>query len=537
MLLKLVRLTACLLLAVAGLPAVAANAAPLSPGKVDLTRASLAVDDFSGHAAARWDGVASVGPAPSLTYSGQTMTIGWSGAADPMTYGAHRAITGVDWSGYQKLRVALRATDLVDNPTITLTGTDGSSYRARFPGPHTRISATRAGWLQLEADLAPAGRELLARISDITVSATPTQYEKSGSLSIGPIDLVGSRGFYGPSAFVDPTLSTYAGRNWTDVATRIHEQGFTSVHLTVLHFDQDFSGIVGALHQAGLPVALNIYPTTNFEAYAAHPDWRQVSLGGEGAFSWRVYLSPTNQDFVQWLHGQITRLMSTYAFDGFTLDEPWYEVWGGPYHDNPSHADYMDISSSARDAFKMQYGYDPVPALFLKDSDDVYYLDPAKAQSTQYKQWVQFRIDTINQFMAGLATTARATAPGLPVFLTYVSDARVPGGYGKAPEYQAQDLSSMQTAVHPAGVIFESAWQDWEQPGLAPNYILDYTKAYVPQLQPGVVGLGQPDVGSLIKRNMSWLKEFSADSWQGGFAGYVIYEWSIGDWPTGGPPL
>lgn len=519
-------------------PAAAATprtgAARSSPA-ASLDAVSLTIDNFRADAADRWTPATTAGTVPTLAFS-DAMTLAWPAEPAGTTVSATRTVTGIDCSGYRSLQITVPAADRAAHPTVVLTATDGSLHMVRFSGPGTRVLPVAPGWVQLTATLPDTSRETLARIAQITVGVMPVGGH-AGRLRVQDISLLGSRGFSGPTTFVDPALSTYAGRDWTDVAARIHDQGFTAVHLIVLDFGTDLSPMVDAFHTVGMLVALTIFPTTNFQAYDAHPEWRQLSLGGESAYSWRVYLSPTNPDFVAWLQGQVSRLMRTYAFDGFTLDEPWYEVWGGPYKDNPEHQYYMDISAGARQAFEKQYAYDPLPTLFVTDTDGTYSLDPIMAGSTQYQQWVRFRIDTISAFMAGLADVVRTANPRLPVFLTYVADVTVPGGAGKTPEYQAQDLDSMQVAVHPAGIIIESAWQDWLQPDLPPDYVLDYTNAYVPQLHPGVIGLGQPDIGSVIKRNMAWLKDFSGYSWQGGFSGYVIYEWSIGDWPTGGPPL
>jgi hypothetical protein len=499
------------------------------------SQGTFVVDSFTDQPAGRWAASASTGASPQLTFDA-AMTMSWSRGSAQRTMTAKRAVTDQDWSGYDHLQATIRTRDIKDQPAITLTATDGSSFTARTPR-NVKIVPAGHGLVTLDVDLRRTTRELLARVNGISVAASAGRL--GGSLSVTSISLGSPRGFYGPTTFIDPALSTYnyKGRDWNTIAGRIHAQGFTAIHLIVLDFDQDYSEIVDAMHNVGMKVSLTIFPTTNVQAYTAHPDWRQKSLGGDAEYSWRVYLSPTNSDFVTWLHSQVTRLMDKYDFDGLSVDEPWYEVWGGPSKDNPEHAHYMDVSDSARAAFAASYGFDPLTELFLKDADGTYYLNPAQAGSKEYQEWVQFRIDTVNSFMAGLADTARAAKPGIAIFLTCLADVRIPGGAGKAPEYQAQDLDSMQTAVRPQGIIFESAWQDWLQPNLDPSYVLDYANAYVPQLHKGVAGLGQPDVGSVIQRDFPWVKEFSADAWHGGFSGYVTYEWSIGNWPTGGPPL
>ncbi|QDP95376.1 hypothetical protein FOE78_05115 [Microlunatus elymi] len=465
---------------------------------------------------------------------GHELQITWRrGAA---VVGAERTVIGEDWSGYRSVEVTVPAAELGSGTRLRFIGADGSD-RAITLRPDGRTRPVGSGRLAVTVGLEPIGAPLLSRIAKLRIEHRPRN-GRAGTLRVGALSLTQSCGFLGPSTFLDPALSTYdyPDRRWSTIAARIRDQGFTAIHLIILDFDKDYTEIVDALHALGLQVSLTIFPTTNVDAYNQHPNWRQVSLGGDGAYSWRVYLSPTNNDFVSWLHRQVSALMSRYAFDGLTLDEPWYEVWGGPYRDNPEHAHYMDVRESARDAFRRQHGFDPLTKIFSKDDEGVYYLTPEMKDSAEYQQWVQFRIATINNFMRGIADAARAVR-SIDVFLTYVADVRVPGGAGKSPEYQAQDIPAMQNVVPPQGMIIETAWQDWLQPDLDPSYVLDYTKAYVPQLEPGVLGLGQPDIGSVVQRDMAWVKEFSADCWTGGFGGYVIYEWSIGKWPTGGPPL
>ena len=153
----------------------------------------------------------------------------------------------------------------------------------------------------------------------------------------------------------------------------------------------------------------------------------------------------------------------------------------------------MDISAGARQAFEKQYAYDPLPTLFVTDADGTYYLDPAMAGSTQYRQWVQFRIDTISAFMAGLADVARIANPRLPVFLTYVADVTVPGGAGKTPNTKRRiSIPCRSRYIRQA-----SSSSRRGRTGCSPTcrrITYSTTRRYVPQLHPGVVGLGQPDI-------------------------------------------
>lgn len=513
-----------------------------------LRDATLLVDDFSQDPSDSWS-IHTAGSSvnPSLAFqatgSGIFMNVNWTGEPVGVTVSVTRQVSKQDWSGYNQLQFAITNASLREDPWVSLSNDNGQLYKVPLEGQGVSVTPNANGWSTVTVSLKPLvpahpahtasslnGLPPLGSITHLTFGTDIASNTATGHLDIGDIQLSDSKGFDGPSAYLD--TSFYNGQNWTDIAQKVHSQGFTAVHLIALNLDGDQTHALAAFHAYDIPVALSIFPTTNLAAYNAHPDWRQLSLGGLSNFDWRVYLSPSNPDFVSWLDGKISEEFHKYSYDGFEMTEPWLEVWGGPYKDNPSRKYYMDISQNAVNAFEKQYGYNPVDALFLKDSNGSYYLNPNMVNSPQYQQWQTFRVNTIDSFLASLVDSAKHARNGITTFVTYLADVRVDGGqsYNKVREYQAQDLEDIQQTVKPDVIILQSPWQDWGQADLPANYIKDYANAYLPRIRPDIKVIVQTDVGSTVKRGFDWLKQFSATAETSGFDGYQIYEWSVAGW-------
>jgi len=231
-------------------------------------------------------------------------------------------------------------------------------------------------------------------------------------------------------------------------------------------------------------------------------------------------LCPNHEELARYLEEKLTRAFSMIEFDALELAEPWFEVWGGPEAKQVGGF-YMCICEHCRKKFQAKSGTDPI-LLFDPQSDRYFRKDAAL-----YESWVRFRVDTLNTFMARLFAAARKTRPGIQTVTMHVSDCRVEPG--KSREYQGQDLDAMIRDLAPDAGIIESAWQDWMQSGLDPDYIFDYGKAYVPRKGRSRL-LSQCDIGSSkdAKRGIAWLRKFSSVSTRAGFEGYVAYEYSVG---------
>ncbi|MEM0161795.1 MAG: hypothetical protein QXO62_01910, partial [Thermoproteota archaeon] len=139
--------------------------------------------------------------------------------------------------------------------------------------------------------------------------------------------------------YVDPLLNTYSNFHLTPekVAKLIKDYGFNVVHLVIVNvgdnsasFSSLISSYVKSFRLENLSVVLTIYPPTDEVAWKTHPEWRQRFLNGESKYDWRVYLAPTDDDFVAYYLENVRRLLKEYNFNGIELAECWYEVDEGP---------------------------------------------------------------------------------------------------------------------------------------------------------------------------------------------------------------
>lgn len=341
----------------------------------------------------------------------------------------------------------------------------------------------------------------------------------------------GSKGLAGPSIAVDPEFALYKIKGWHWTAEALKNLGFTTAEIIII---KDLSlekqnEIVSAFHTAGIKCVLRLYPTTDFVAFEQHPEWHQRMLDGTAKFDWRAYLCPNNEEFVAYLMNKIETILRNVDYDAIELCEPWFEVWGGPYKENPNRGKYACVCDKCVAKFRERAGIDP-RLLFTENSP--HYFEHPENQAL-YSKWVKFRIDSINNFSHVLFQRAKQIRPGLPCAITYAADCRVK--LDAMREYQAQDLPGILTEVKPDILIIQDAWQDWTQPNLPPEFVEDYATAYVQRvrrLAPHVILKVHSDIGSLkqMQRTYTWMRRFSAFARNAGFDAPVYYEFTLGDY-------
>lgn len=326
--------------------------------------------------------------------------------------------------------------------------------------------------------------------------------------------------------YVDPFLYTYNNFRLTpkEVARLVKSYGFNVVHLIAVNVGDNsssflnvMSSFVEAFRSENLSIVLTIYPPTDRVAWETHPEWRQRFLNGGSQYDWRVYLAPTNDDFVIYYLKNVKRLLKAYNFDGIELAECWYEVDKGP-----GSPYYADFSSSMRQKFKEASGIDPLE--LFNSSSPYYYLRDSKL----YEKWVNFRVEVIVNFMKKILNAAKEVNPNIKTYIMYLSDV---GQNYSTRVVHAQDLDAIVKDVKPDYVVIETAWQDWIKIDLSPDYIKSYAAYYVSKVHgSGVKVIAQTDVGSVpqMKRNLEWVKEFTQHAVNNGFDGVVFYEFSIG---------
>ena len=340
----------------------------------------------------------------------------------------------------------------------------------------------------------------------------------------------GSRGLNGPSTAVDPAFDIYHKQPWDKTVADIKELGFTAVDFIIV-YDlalEKQREIIQKFHEAGISVALRIYPTTDFEAYEKHPDWRQISLDGSSRHDWRVYLCPNSEEFTNHICEEVKKTVRAVNYNAIELAEPWFEVWGGAYPDNPTRGKYGCLCSNCRKKFQDLHGVDPKE---LFDKKCGYYFEKEENREI-YQKWQDFRVDTIIRFSGRIYEAAKEARPGIKIIHMHLADCSVEPG--RSREYQAMDIEQGLREIRPDVMIIEDAWQDWTRPELRPDFVKGYAKAYIDQIRsvsPDVIIKAHADIGSLseMQRRYSWMREFSALARAGGFDAPIYYEYSIGD--------
>jgi len=341
----------------------------------------------------------------------------------------------------------------------------------------------------------------------------------------------GSKGVYGPTVCVDPLFDFYKSKTWSQWADVFKDYGFTAIDLVIIRDwpDIDYQkDMVKSFQDKGIFCRLRLYPTTDWGAYEHHPEWRQKLLGGSSQYDWRVYLCPSDEKFVKYMENKIESLCKNVPYDGIQLAEPWFEVWGGAYKNNPTRDYYACLCDDCRSTFKLLEGIDPL-RLFI-ETDELYF---EKSENKElYEKWVTFRVNSIISFSKNCYEAAKRVRPEIKVVHMYLADCTVQ--LDASREYQAMDLERSITEIRPDMITIEDSWQDWTQPDLKPDFILSYGKAYyqrIRNINPDMKIQSHNDIGSRhdTKRDYNFMRAFSTYSRRAGFDSPSYYEFSIQD--------
>ena len=341
----------------------------------------------------------------------------------------------------------------------------------------------------------------------------------------------GNHGLEGPSVSIDPSFEYYNKRSWMETAGTLRELGFTSVNVIIVNkipipVQRE---ILHAFHSREIACVLRLYPTTDFEAYEKHPEWRQRSLDGTSRHDWRVYLCPNVEAFTEHSCRMIQATLKEMDYDAIELAEPWFEVWGGPYKENPSRGKYACVCDTCCQMFQNRYRMNPRD--FFDEKSPAYFQKSENADL--YEKWQDFRVESILRFSKRLYDTARSVRPQIKIIHMHLSDCTVEPE--KSREYQAQDLEAAVKTLKPDILIIQDSWQDWTRKDLTPDFVKQYAAAYVKrirELDRKAHIKVHADIGSQkqMQRSYSWMRKFSAYAREGGFDAPIYYEFSLGDY-------
>lgn len=371
----------------------------------------------------------------------------------------------------------------------------------------------------------------LSTMETMKLKFFPSDGSKNNAFALTKMEPYGPDPMRGPWTAVDPLFAYYKFSPWQRTAKVLKNNGFLGAEIISIKDEpvaEEQVKMVKAFHDEGLISILRVYPTTDFNAFHDHPEWRQITLDGSSEFDWRVYLCPNSEAFTNYICDKVYQLISKVPYDAIELSEPWFEIWGGPYPENDRHGKYACLCENCRSKFKAISGVDPLD-LFKQDGPK-YFQKPENQEL--YEQWMTFRVDSNIIFSKKLYAAAKKARPGIKIVHMHLSDCTVEPG--KIREYQAQDFEKAIIDIQPDAIIIEDAWQDWEKPDTPPSFVRAYGKYYLERMRkakPDIIVLGHADIGSIaqMQRSYSWMREFSANAQQIGFDGVDYYEFTLGD--------
>lgn len=352
-------------------------------------------------------------------------------------------------------------------------------------------------------------------------------------------DTTRGSGVFGPTMVVDPAFDYYRSKPLASIAAKIRNAGFTAAQIT------DTGGLTAGQHKeladtfraAGVSPVLRVYPPTDSRLYRAHPEWHQKMLGGaDGKFDWRTYLCPSRPEVVKAYADKVAQSIKVGNYDGVQFAEIWFEQWGGP-EEKPGkpRAHYACVCDACLAKFRTITGRDIDAREMLTCTTSPLYFRKS-ANAALYKQWVDMRVDTVQEFAKALVAAARAAKPGIIINNMFLSDARQK--LNGSREYQAVDVDRIVRDLHPDIITVQDAWQDWTQADLKPSFIKDYARSYcdrIRKLQPGIYIMSHADIGSLpaSRRSAEWIRKFADETVRSGLSAPSYYEWSVSRLSTG----
>lgn len=329
-----------------------------------------------------------------------------------------------------------------------------------------------------------------------------------------------------------PNYPMYKERSAKSIADEIVVNGFKGVYYFVTSEKDINNNIIEALHARDIPVAMLIIASGAYlpdnERPANWENWKMMYTKGGNAFNSYKFMSFVYKDYAKWMKKRVVRLIKTYDFDGFTFAEVMYPIYDG-LEKNP--VIYADISPGFQNAFKEETGNTDFPE-FEDKNDPNYY----KKRTKLYKDLVNFRIKTINDFYNGVVNGpggVREQCPGKFVAtwtLGVYDSGRFSDPVRKLREWEGDDIPSMISQVKPDMHFIQTHYPDWMS-SMNGDYIKHYRPFFntirntVANIPIGV----QTDIGSFewCRKSTQWLNLFYKTCKQMNISSTTYYEFSI----------
>ncbi|TBL80333.1 N-acyl-D-glucosamine 2-epimerase [Paenibacillus thalictri] len=338
----------------------------------------------------------------------------------------------------------------------------------------------------------------------------------------------------GPSIQIDPAFPYYANRSAESIVDEIELAGYRTVRYFVTEEKRIHGKLLEALQKRGIFVwamtlGNGVYTTGHLPK--EWPRWQMTLLKPVEDGFYRF--SPYSQSYTAWKKNALAQMVRNYPFDGLEIAEPYFPEWNGL-----SSGVYGDVGPLARLAFRKKYGSD-IPDFKYASSANYY-----KRNTSLYADWVQFRVDSVNRFLAEMihgAGGVKHARPGIQIATWSVAVDHGPDSVELIREFQGIDAPSMISAVKPDVHFIQTHWPDWMRPSLKANYVTAYEpftrqiRMAHPQLPLGI----QADIGSKrnMRRSTGWLRQFRETAGKLNYATWTAYEYHLGRYMYEEPPL
>ncbi|NGM65456.1 hypothetical protein [Sphingobacterium sp. SGR-19] len=236
-------------------------------------------------------------------------------------------------------------------------------------------------------------------------------------------------------------------------------------------------------------------------------------------------------EFVDWQISRVKAILSNYDVAGIEFAESYFPEW----KTLQSNGFYGDISAYARKKFTAQQRGTNAATLSF---------DYIRNDQTLYNKWMDFRVDAILDFNKKIKAAIKESAPEV-LYAAWGMAVRK-GTMAEIREHFGLDMVKMAKEVQPDVMVLQTAAQDWLDPALTYDYLIQYTSLAkaIQQANPKMALSIQADIVSLgysnpavAKRHPEWWLRFFDLSLQSGYYTNTAYEYAFakkeGIWTTG----
>lgn len=219
-----------------------------------------------------------------------------------------------------------------------------------------------------------------------------------------------------------------------------------------------FEDFVDVAHQNDIKVyAWFVVGKDNFPSWQ-HPEWYAKTASGNNYDQEDEpgvelpFASLANDNYVNY-HLKLVNEVNQLPIDGWVISEPLVG-WGDIYDDF-----YTDFSESAKTKFMAKTNIDPEN---LINENSVHYYEN---DQDLYEQWVDFRADTITNFLSRTINTIK-TKPSKKITITIFTEPEANGklkSFDEIKEWLGTNIPAI-LSLHPDYVEIQSMYYDFEYP-------------------------------------------------------------------------